>query len=230
MSDSPLRSNPFATRWTRPGTIPFALPAGVTWDDLCQRVATQRRLQLLGPHGVGKSTLLADLVPRLRALGWRVDHLAVQPDGTTRVAGLAARRQVDMLGETSEATPPTTGDPPAAGARKLVVIDGWQQLPLWLRLGRYWSGGRLLATTHVDLGWPILQRLQPDSSLICQLARRLQQDSLSLVNDMDVQSAFEQTAGNLRETLFRLYDLWEQRAPSAATTTASLRRPIDEGD
>src|SRR5687768_16842271 len=63
-------SNPFSTRFTRPGAIPFILPPGQSLESLVERLQQQGWWgQIIGPHGSGKSTLLASLVPVLEASG-----------------------------------------------------------------------------------------------------------------------------------------------------------------
>jgi hypothetical protein len=67
-----LPTNPFATRWTRPGAIPFVFADGGTMLDLVARLqANEWRGAIVGPHGSGKSTLLAALVPAIAATGRR---------------------------------------------------------------------------------------------------------------------------------------------------------------
>jgi Mrp family chromosome partitioning ATPase len=63
------RSNPFATRHTRPGAVPPLDPAGAPLDIGVVLVALERhrRVAIVGPHGTGKSTLLAALADTLAA-------------------------------------------------------------------------------------------------------------------------------------------------------------------
>jgi hypothetical protein len=203
MTRSLTQTNPFAARWIRPGAIPFLPPAGATWTSLCRQVAAHRRLQLLGPHGVGKSTLLAHFVQRLREQGWNVEHVAIEPHGLARVVAPVEE-------ETNEAATAARHE----SQQRLLVIDGWQQLSAWRRLRLSWSSRRLLATTHADLGWQPLLQLQPDPELICTLSRHLQRNTERLVSDADARAAYERAAGNLREALFLLYDVYEARCQS----------------
>jgi hypothetical protein len=55
-------SNPFATRFTRPGAIEFIFPAGESLATLVARLrACDWRGQITGPHGSGKAPLRAAL-------------------------------------------------------------------------------------------------------------------------------------------------------------------------
>ena len=67
------RSNPFSTRFVRPGAIPFCFPQGEGAGTLVTRLERQGWWgQIVGPHGSGKSTLLAQLRPHLEAAGCEV--------------------------------------------------------------------------------------------------------------------------------------------------------------
>src|SRR5262249_23632578 len=66
----PLSGNPFATRRVRPGAIPFLFPTGESVGQLLDRLrAAGWWGQVVGPHGSGKSTLVAALLPELCQAG-----------------------------------------------------------------------------------------------------------------------------------------------------------------
>ncbi len=61
---SPLDAsdNPFCTRWVRPGAIPFLFPPGENAEELADRLRQAGWWgEITGPHGSGKSALLAAL-------------------------------------------------------------------------------------------------------------------------------------------------------------------------
>ena len=66
-------SNPFATRYTRPGVIPPLDRHGVPLDvaTLAARFDAVTAAAIEGPHGHGKSTLLFALAATLHAMGKR---------------------------------------------------------------------------------------------------------------------------------------------------------------
>src|SRR5262245_49587973 len=67
---SNVSSNPFSTRFIRPGAIPFIFSAGESAESLVDHLRVNNwRGQIIGPHGSGKSTLLAALLPALQAAG-----------------------------------------------------------------------------------------------------------------------------------------------------------------
>jgi len=190
--------NPFATRAIRPGALAYWFedsansPATLTERFL----AGNARGQLIGPHGSGKSTLVAALLPALEAAGKR-PHVISLHDGQRRIprAQFPARRL-------------TRDD--------VLVIDGYEQLG-WLSR---WQIGRrcrrancgLLVTAHVDAGFPMLFRTDVTAivaqHVIAQLARETPEmvlpaeEAMRRVRELD---------GNLRELLFSLYDEYEAR-------------------
>jgi polynucleotide 5'-kinase involved in rRNA processing len=70
------QSNPFATRWTRPGAVPFDFDRRGAVDELVERLAeSDWRGAIVGPHGSGKSTLVAALLPAIEAAGRTITHI-----------------------------------------------------------------------------------------------------------------------------------------------------------
>ena len=64
MSD--FSSNPFSTRRVRPGAIAYCFPEGVDVETLLARLHENGwRGEIVGPHGSGKSALLATLMPAI---------------------------------------------------------------------------------------------------------------------------------------------------------------------
>ena len=64
--------NPFSTRRTRPGALPFIFSAGQDAETLISRLRENRWWgEILGPHGAGKSALLATLIPAAERAGRR---------------------------------------------------------------------------------------------------------------------------------------------------------------
>jgi hypothetical protein len=75
-------NNPFATRWVRPGAIDFEFPPHDSLAAVIERWERRgRRGAIVGPHGSGKSTLLAALVGRLAADGIAVRVIALGERG-----------------------------------------------------------------------------------------------------------------------------------------------------
>lgn len=194
-------SNPFATRYVRPGAIPYRWPAGGLAAMLDRLKACNWRGEIVGPHGSGKSTLLAALVPVLEAAGRHV--------------------LLFTLGEGARRLPHGNEQLAAAGPGTLVIVDGYEQLSGWARwmlrtaCRRRRSG--LLVTTHRSSGLPRVTETRVDPAVAVEIVRELIGGSGS-VEPGEVLPALEASHGNLREALFQLYDLYEARRPPAVTS------------
>ena len=83
--------NPFSTCRVRPGSLEFQFPHELPPQQLVERLASQRWWgQIVGAHGVGKSTLLHAWLPLLADAGRTVSWWTLQ-GGQRR----SARRAVD---------------------------------------------------------------------------------------------------------------------------------------
>lgn len=186
-------ANPFAASRVRPGAIEFLFPDGTTADGLVARLAAAGwRGQIVGAHGSGKSTLLATLAEALERAGRRV-VLYTLHDGQRWL--------------------PRTPELAAAGSDTVVLVDGCEQLSraAWamLRWRARRRGWGLLVTTHRPLGLPTLYHTAPTAELAARVVQRLLGDSPIAISPDEVAAQFARRQGDVRETLFGLYDLYE---------------------
>jgi len=124
-------------------------------------------------------------------------------------AGAGARRRRSGLLDSS----------PARRAASLaranqIVVDGFEQLSTWnrwrVRLCCRRRGCGLLVTAHRNVGLPGLFETTADvRTAQAIVGRLLAADSVRLTPEV-VAEQFRVAGGDLRETLFRLYDVWEQ--------------------
>lgn len=189
--------NPFSARHVRPGAIAYHFPPGESAEGLIDRFqAAGRRGQIVGPHGSGKSTLLSTLLPWMERRGMRPILFELH-DGQRRLP-VSLRRLVAAPGS-------------------ILVVDGFEQLSFWNRfcLSAFcrWKGLGLLVTTHRPCRMPVLFRTETTPELAQQLAIELLADKPGAIAPEEVSRLFAQQEGNLREVLFALYDLYQQRLP-----------------
>jgi hypothetical protein len=103
---------------------------------------------------------------------------------------------------------------------RTVVADGYEQLG---RIGRWRlhgacrrNGWGLLVTTHANAGLPTLQSLTPDRDTAVAVVRHLLGGDEVAVDAAHVKACFEASRGNVRETLFALFDQHERLRRRAA--------------
>jgi len=193
------RENPFSTRRVRPGAIPFLFDA----DHSAGRIIDRLRRhgwwgEITGPHGSGKSALLATLCPALEQAGLETCLIELH-DGQRRLpADFRAAAKMH---------------PPA-----VLIVDGYEQLGRLsrFRLKRLCRRGKLglLVTAHGHVGLPEVFRTTVTIELVRRIVADLQADCRLLVTAEDVDARFWQHAGDVRELLFDLYDLYEARRRS----------------
>jgi hypothetical protein len=96
----------------------------------------------------------------------------------------------------------------------MIVIDGYEQLSPW---NRFWirrysrrQGHGLLVTAHADMGFPELYRTEVTPEIALRVVAYLTPESERAVPPGEVISRLAVQGGDLRETLFDLYDLHER--------------------
>lgn len=194
-------TNPFSTRYTRPGCI-LPLDAEGMPIDVCGLVDRFVRgsgsAAIVGPHGSGKSTLLVRLAAAMHARGIPVVRLRLHSwrDGWRMIPALWL-----------------------AGMRGIVCIDGWECLRPSVRGVVLLVAGaarrRLVVTRHAH-GWmTVLARCRPSQAVMSGIVGRLPGAGDwygSLIHPADVEAAFDRHHGDIREALYELYDVFESRS------------------
>lgn len=191
-----LESNPFSTRFIRPGAIDYVFPPGVTADTLAADLQQHGwRGAIIGPHGSGKSSLLEAMRPALERLDRQIVFQQLH----------GGQRSLDWSAiNTSQWT-----------SRTLVIIDGYEQLSLWqrllLRARCRQRGAGLLVTAHQPVRLPTIFTTQPSLELALAIVQRLLPDSDDRITPADVTEAYTSKKSDLREMLLGLYDVFRQR-------------------
>ena len=191
-------SNPFSTRYTRPGSIAPLDAAGRPVDvgallDRLQRLGGTAAI--VGPHGSGKSTLLTHLAAALEQHGRRAPRVRLHSYADAPMVWMAIRQ---------------------AGPDDTICIDSWECTG-WLvggllRMVARATGRRLLVTSHRAVGFPVLARCTTTPVLLHSIVESLPNHGVwfgSLIRVADIREAFANHGGNLRESLYELYDRFE---------------------
>lgn len=201
---SRLPTNPFATRFIRPGVLPPLDVHGrpVEVARLLESLPTLGRIAtIVGPHGHGKTTLLTAIARAAASTGRGVTWLTVRS-----VAD--AWRTVAVVGRTRH------GD--------LVCIDGWERMLCGTaRIARVLArvrGCSLLVTTHGAGPLPVLARCTSSPMLLAAIVA-LVPDSRGHISPSDIEAAFHRHRGDIREALSELYDRFED----SVRRTAAVR-------
>ncbi len=182
------RDNPFATH--RLDALPYR-PQGETWEAMLGRLeAMGWRGAVVGPEGTGKTALVHDLAPRLKARGMQVEALRL---------GLGQRTlPVDTLRRLSS----------VLDARGALLLDGAEQLgPLgWRAVARSARrAGAVVITLHRPGRLPTWVTCKPDEELFLQLAEDLAGGKVAGLDEV-AHEAFAAHRGNVRASLLALYD------------------------
>lgn len=197
----PHRENPFSVHRVQPGSLEYLFPSDT--DNTPGNTGIAGLIdtlgsngwwgEVVGPHGSGKTTLLASLMPRLSERGFAVVHLQFRS------------------GEHRLSRDWTSGA--ADNSRVIVVVDGMEQLG-WLARRRIRRdcrrrGWGLVATAHTSLGLPALYLTECDLPRFERVVRQLLAGEEWTVDSRQLRQIHERFAGDMREMLFCLYDLYE---------------------
>lgn len=177
-----LHSNPFASRYVRPGELAFR-PVGEGAADDSQAFGSERRHSfvddfvvrlrevrcgaIVGGHGTGKSTLLRELAGRLdREMPGGAWVQLTQTD--------QSREKLSNIRTVSRCVR-------AMAPGGVLVIDGAEQLPnvvrRWVAIKCRRAKQVVLATSHHDLpGFSTLHRTKLSTALITELVSELLSD------------------------------------------------------
>jgi len=191
--------NPFATRWVRPGALPYIFAEGSSAMRVIEKLQQNCwRGSIVGPHGTGKSTLLVELARQLAR----------------------AHRDVEMitLHNGQRRLPAEFWYAIVAKPQCVIVVDGFEQLGWWPRRRLIWScrreGRGLLISVHHEnatAGLPVIHRTCGDLAIVQHLVDLELPSHQGVIGADDVSRSFRSRDGNVREVMFDLYDLFEQR-------------------
>jgi hypothetical protein len=165
-------------------------------EQLVVKIREHGAASIEGPHGTGKSTLLAAITEVARDLGTRVETVRLRT-GRDAFAGMRA----------------IVGAAPGA----IVCIDGWEMLGPFKGVARWvawWRRVSLIVTTHRPAGFRFVVRTSATLPLLTAIVDRLPGHG-GLIDAADLNESLARHPGNIREALLDLYDRFEHRARMA---------------
>lgn len=193
-------SNPFRSSNIRPGANAFVFADETTVDELFRQLCRNRQGEIVGPHGSGKSTLMIYVVRYAESEGWHVAHHIL--DARNR---WQRGNALEMLEEVDRALPEID----------LVAVDGFEQLSRWQRsaIVRKCRAHRkyLLITSHHDMGLADIYRTRVNLDIAYRVVAEIcgREQIPSTPSSAHLSELLSCYRGNLRETLFALYDEYQ---------------------
>jgi hypothetical protein len=224
MDEKNLKSeNPFCTRRIRPGAAPFIFPPGLDAEKFLDRLRGNGWLgAIVGPHGSGKSSLLAEIISaadkhKMRTVRFELHDGCRRMPGGWKNAINAADSFLSSAMPDKPAAAANSSDKMRQAIRTIVAVDGYEQLNAWSRFRlKLYCRRRvlgLLLTSHSSTGLPELFRTTATPELTMQIVAQLVQGGQFSVSANVIADLFSRHGGNVREVLFDLYDLCEQQSP-----------------
>ncbi len=194
-------SNPFSTRFVSPGQLRFIGMKQGSLDQLAVKLVQQNgNGQIVGPHGVGKTTLSFELENRVARLSdtqtpFRFVRKTIGPRQAIRSGHQNA---------SFESIPTKT----------ILVIDGFERLSWFQRVAllktcRRRQIGVLLTTHRAVKGIPMLVSLKPDQRQFESVVTELTRDYESQISTERLSEIFIGNNRNTREALMSCYDEFE---------------------
>lgn len=194
--------NPFSSRFIRPGARRYLFPPNESINSVLERLVEKRIVQIVGPHGSGKSTLVEMIC---QSSDYDFAKVVISSSRPKNEAFKEIRNKIE-----------------ASSQDKLLVIDGIEQLKVSQR-SRIIAKCKmqkllLLVTTHVSVGVDTLMQTSTSFNVFRQIVDEMlneRLDSVSrdadLIETTDIEWAFKNSFPDLREALFELYDVFERR-------------------
>lgn len=192
-------SNPFSTRFVRPDAMEFQFAPGPKLRQIIHRLWDKGCWgEIVGPHGSGKSTMIAMLLRHVNGHGIRAVPFTLH-DGQRRMPAGWKRTVWDAFDR---------------GRSTMVVVDGYEQLSRFARwrLGHVCrtSGWGLLVTAHAPVGLPTLYRTSTNLELVMTLVATLLDGHEVSIERKIVRDTFHRHEGNLRLVFLDLFDYYER--------------------
>ena len=171
--------------------------AGFEWSELLGRAAEMKyRGAIVGPEGVGKTTLLEELGERLAEAGLCVR--LVRLNNQVKLSWAELKREIIK-----------------EGGCDVLLLDGAEQMSRLMRYRlRSVTNKRkmgLIVTSHNEGMLPLLFECRTNEQLFFKLTWELLGETVSL-SAVFTDRLYERHGGNIREALRELYDMWAEES------------------
>ena len=234
-------SNPFSTRFTKPGKIDFIFGNDMTPDQMCEDFEEAGLLgQIVGPHGSGKSTLIRMLARSLEKRGFQVQLTQLSSGSvatnsfpvekrpivqkifrqprSANFSSHGSRSELDEIDTSYEKLPHRPPPDVSLSSHRVVrIVDGFEQLNWYCRhhfIRRCQNLGHgLLISTHRQINIPLLYQTQSNWNLALHLANKLWPEIQDVISGKILRQLYKKHHPNMREFLFACYDLYEELPP-----------------
>lgn len=190
-----LPFNPFATRYIRAGRIEplneYGFPRNI--EEIFERFQSLSRCAAIeGPHGSGKSTLMAAIVEHCK-----------QENIFTKTFVIRSFGDVPQLMYGTA----------CASRETIICVEGWERVGHFsgviMAIARFRRCG-LLVTSHRPTRLSQLMQCRSNQQILKAVVGCLPSHS-GIIQEDDCEDAFRKSSGNLREALLDLYDRFERR-------------------
>lgn len=194
---SAIVHNPFATRFTRPGEIPFIFPPDINLQSVVESFRqNQFMAQIVGPHGCGKTTLTRAIESALSSTFPNVHHV------TIRATGAVDSRQLGMTNRRGQLTI-------LDGFERVSPLNRWFLIRAFRQTQKRFGSGLLVTTHRRSRLLPVLVRLTPQLTTLRQIAEHLSPPTDW--DEVNLNTILTKADGNMREALMLLYDRFESQ-------------------
>ena len=219
-------SNPFATKYVSPGQLSFVGLDESTLNGLAKTLINQNEnqngnYQIIGPHGVGKTTLTFELQKRVARLSGteatvKFVRKTVGPRGAIRSdRSIKIANQMPSKNNFDDDEHSSQGSSPVLGPHKtILILDGVERLSWFQRIALLKSCQRkrieLLLTSHRRIwGVRTLVELKSDFSRFELVFKALTAGYEFQLSTLRLREIFFANNGNMREALMSCYDEFE---------------------
>lgn len=218
-------SNPFSTRFTRPGEIPYQFVEAEELGTLVDRFGNNRWVgQIVGPHGCGKTTLCHLLARQLNHLFPQVNHVTIRSGKDVQSDRVENSPELELERRLKPKSNDSTNH---ALRRTLTIVDGVERLSLLQQRMLVFNlsgpsnshalngpptpdqtADGLLITSHRRLKFvPVLLSITPSITTFQSVAKFL--DPSLEMNQEEFAEVFTAAGHNIREAIMLLYDRHE---------------------